>query len=68
MDSIVNLSNMPRNCSVTVVNMTNVSSENVISVCRGCLTFDEKLYNLFDAGLAGDFEELIRTGVRCNVI
>lgn len=51
---------MPRNCPVTV----NTSSENVISVCRGCLTFDAKLYNLFDAGLAGDFEELVRTAVR----
>ncbi|XP_026325475.1 uncharacterized protein LOC113234379 [Hyposmocoma kahamanoa] len=41
--------------------MSNSSSEDV-SVCRGCLAFDAKLYNLFDTGLAGDFEELVRTG------
>lgn len=67
MDSAVNLSNLPRNCPVTIVNMSNSSSEDV-SVCRGCLAFDAKLYNLFDTGLAGDFEELVRTGVSVNVI
>lgn len=62
----MNLSNFPRNCPVTVVNMSNTSSENVVSICRGCLAFDAKLYNLFDTGLAGDFEELVRTGVRVS--
>lgn len=63
MDSAVNLSNLPRKCTLTV----NTLSENVVSLCRGCLSFDAKLYNLFDAGLAGDFEELVRTGVRIDI-